>query len=392
MNRILLLGSSHAELPLVDAALSLGCYVATVSSGEPGLAALRSHKHYRIDYSDAGLVEKLVREANFTAVIAGCNDFAAFTVAHIADRLHVEHYDSLWQTKEIHLKDHFRRLCARLRIPTPRSIAVIDDQDFRANPLENLAFPVIVKPTDLTGGKGIRVAENAIEVTVAVNSALSESRSKRVVVEELIQGQLQSACFFLNEGRPVLLTHAKEYLRRDSFLVESALTPSNLSDSRIRRLTKYVCQISKELRLLNGLLHVQFITRGENDYIIEACRRPPGDLYLLLPTLLAEYEVADLVVRNALGKRVVAQVEQKSLTPTLRLCLFPPRNGQIRNWSLNHVRGLSIAQSLKFRPSATEIFDCTREKLGIILLVGDNSSLTEIAEDPERVLKVLYSN
>jgi formate-dependent phosphoribosylglycinamide formyltransferase (GAR transformylase) len=390
LNRLLVLGSSHAELPLVEAALSLGCFVATASLGDPGLAAMRSNHHYRIDYSEATLVEKLVREANFTSVVAGCNDFAAFTAARIADKLHMVNHDSLWQTTQIHLKDNFRGLCARLRIPSPRFFAITDDEDFGANRLERLTFPVIVKPVDLTGGKGIMISENASQAEAAVKSALSESRSKRVVIEDLIQGQLQSACFILNNGHPVLLTHAREFVKRDAFLVESALTPSGLSDSRIHRLTIYAHQITKELKLSGGLLHLQFISQGENDFLIEACRRPPGDLYLLLPTLLEDFSIADLVVRNVLGHREIGQVRQRLLPSTLRLCLFPPSNGQVSGWKLTRSREVSIVRSFKLRPSATEILDCKREKLGIVFLVGDDSVLTEIAEDPEKMISVEY--
>jgi hypothetical protein len=123
--------------------------------GDPGLAAMQSNHHYRIDYSEATLVEKLVRDANFTSVVAGCNEFAAFTAARIADKLHTVNHDSLWQTTQIHLKDNFRGLCARFRIPSSRFFAITDDEDFGANRLERLTFPVIVKPVDLTGGKGI---------------------------------------------------------------------------------------------------------------------------------------------------------------------------------------------------------------------------------------------
>lgn len=390
MTRLLILGSSHAELPLVDAALKLGSYVATVSSGTPGPAAMRSHQHYRIDYSEAVLVENLVREEMFSSLVAGCNDFAAFTVSQVAHRLGMENYDSPQQTKEIHLKDRFRMLCSRLMIPSPRFFAITKYGNLFGDQLKKLTFPVIVKPIDLTGGKGIRVCERPIQVGAAVEAALSESRSKRVVVEELIQGQLRSACFFLIGGRPVLLTHAMEYLKRDTFLVESALAPSDLSSYRISRLTNHIEDISKTLELQDGVLHVQFISYGEEDYLVEACRRPPGDLYLLLPTHVAEHEIADLIIRNALRQRINLCDVQQVLSPTLRLCLMPPRNGHIKDWSVNSLRDVSIAQVIKLRSQDTSVVDYRREKLGIVFLVGNSSSLTAIAENPETVMKVNY--
>jgi len=384
------LGSSHAELPLVDAALRLGCHVATVSSGTPGLAATRSQQHYKIDYSNAVLIEKPFREDKFSSLVAGCNDFAAFTASQISESLHLKRFDSLWQTREIHLKDRFRILCSRLMIPTPQFLVTGADGKFLIDQFENLVFPVIVKPVDLTGGKGIRVCETPAQVSTAVQNALSGSRSKRIIVEELIQGQLRSASFFLNKGRPILLTHAKEYLKRDSYLVESALVTSERNSSRIHRLTKYVEEICRDLRLQDGLLHTQFISNEKNDYLVEACRRPPGDLYLLLPLQLQGHGMADLVVRHALGESVAFGVEQPEPTPTLRLCLMAPRNGYIRNWGLNPLSDVTVVESFELRYRETAIVDYRREKLGIVFLVGDESSLDAIADSPELLLHVDY--
>ena len=91
-------------------------------------------------------------------MLAGCNDFAAFTVAHVAENVGLAKHDSVLQTEEIHLKSRFRLLCERLEIPVPRSTTINqDDQNIDA--LKSFAFPVLVKPIDLTGGKGMTRCE-----------------------------------------------------------------------------------------------------------------------------------------------------------------------------------------------------------------------------------------
>jgi hypothetical protein len=81
----LVVGASHAELPLIRAGQGLGHWVSTVGSDAEALGAKASDSHFTIDFSDAEAVLRVFDEGRFDGVVAGCNDFAAFTVARISD-------------------------------------------------------------------------------------------------------------------------------------------------------------------------------------------------------------------------------------------------------------------------------------------------------------------
>ena len=378
MKRLLLLGGSHAEVPLVEAAQVHGCFVATLGLDADGHAARCSDEHHIADFSDVAQVWKVFVEGDFDILIAGCNDFAAFTVAHVAENVGLAKHDSVLQTEEIHLKSRFRLLCERLEIPVPRSTTINqDDQNIDA--LGVFTFPVLVKPIDLTGGKGMTRCESLLEVDSAIKVAFSISRQRQIVVEEFITGSLRSACYFVYDQKPLLLTHADEYMYLNPFLVASALVPSGATMQQLDTVTEYARAICTELELCDGILHVQYLTTEKSVYVVEICRRPPGDLYVSLPTVQG-VSISDRIVQNALGIPVTDKVENNRLRNTLRICLMAQKAAKISSWSVSPGLSAVTERIVPLREQVTEIVSPLQEKLGIVFAsAADRSELERFA-------------
>jgi biotin carboxylase len=370
VKRLLLLGGSHAEVPLVESARVHGCLVATLGLDADGLAARCSDEHHIADFSDVAQVQKVFIEGDFDILIAGCNDFAAFTVAEIAENVGLVKYDSVFQTQEIHLKNRFRLLCEDLAVPVPRS-TIINKDDPNVDALESFAFPVLVKPIDLTGGKGMTRCESLSEVSSAIRLAFSISRQRQTVVEELITGNLRSACFFVYDQMPLLLIHADEYMYVNPFLVASALVPSGATMEQLDAVTEYARAVSSELGLCDGILHVQYLATENSVYVIEMCRRPPGDLYVSLPTMQG-VSISDRIVCNALGSPVTDKVENSHLRNTLRICLMLKKAAKMSSWSVSPDLNILTDRIVALREQVTEIVNPLQEKLGIVIASADN--------------------
>lgn len=374
MKRVLLLGGSHAEVPLIDSVRIYGCFVATVGLDADGLAARCSDEHHIADFSDVAQVQKVFVDGDFDVLIAGCNDFAAFTVAHVAENVGLAKHDSVLQTEELHLKSRFRLLCEHLEIPVPRSTTI--DLDYQnLDELGAFVFPVLVKPIDLTGGKGMTRCESLWEVDSAIEVAFSISRQRRIVVEEFITGSLRSACYFIHDQKPVLLTHADEYMYLNPFMVASALVPSGSTVQQLDTVTEYAMAICNELGLCDGILHVQYLATEKSLYVVEMCRRPPGDLYISLPTVQG-VSISDRIVQNALGIPVAQKVENSKLQNTLRICLMVQKAAKISSWSVSPDLNRHTERIVALREQVTEIVNPLQEKLGIVFAsAADRSEL-----------------
>lgn len=390
MTKLLILGCSHAELPLIEAARSRGCFVGVVGNDPDGLGMRIADAKHVIDYSDVDAVREVILRDDYRALVAGCNDFAELTRVRLEADRPTRVSDKQLQAEAVHFKDRFRRLCASLQIQAPRAVT-LSAQGQRRDELDSLHFPVIVKPTDLTGGKGMRVCSDRADLDAAVDYALGRSRRDQVIVEEFLNGQLRSACFWQSDGRMHLLTHADEFMYLNPFLVAAAIAPSASSPGVLESITRDLERISAALELTDGVFHVQYLSEGSSYAILEVCRRPPGDLYIKLPTSIASVSLADLIIDQALGFATKIPSIVTELRPTIRICVMPPKNGVITSWGIVPSLRDIAHEVLELKSTQCEIADFMTEKLAIVLASHDDRRvLEELTIDPAQTLDVIY--
>jgi len=392
VKKVLVLGCSHAEVPIIRALQSRSVFVGVVGSDSNGPAFLLANTAHFADYSDHREIRQIVESNEYETVIAGCNDFAAFTQAHLGDLFVGQEFDTVEQTEVIHLKDRFRALCGEYSIPSPRA-QVVDGNSPVDDHVNELAWPLIVKPTDLTGGKGMSVCTTRSELDRALHEALGTSRRDLVVVEEFVEGQLRSACYWLTDGRPRLIVHADEFMFRNPYLVSAALSPSLASPEQLDALTDTISLLCSVIGLRDGLLHVQYIANEHTFAILEVCRRPPGDLFIQIPTALGDKSISDLIVDHALGIRPQLPSGDIRTQPTLRLCLMTSRNGQIESWGLSRQFHEYVSEMTPLRSMRTEVSNYMVEKLGIAFASSpDRRELVGFALNPMLALDIRYAD
>jgi len=390
VTKVLVLGCSHAEVPLVRAAQARGHFVGVLGSSAPGLASRVANTHHFMDYSNVEGVRAVVDDNEYRAVVAGCNDFAAFTRAGLGSLGLNKEVDSYSQTSQLHHKDRFRGLCVKLGVPAPSARLVTSLREI-PGAVAALGLPVIVKPTDLTGGKGIRVCWSEIETVDAVSTALERSKRTSIVIEEFIVGQLRSACYWLHANQPTLLIDADEFMYRNPFLVSAAITPSSVSADVLMRLSANVESLARSLKLADGLFHVQYITDDSNYWVIEVCRRPPGDLYLDLPSRLSSASVSEMLIDHSCGDPIEIRQRLEPITPVLRICLMPPSSGAITHWELSDSIKTKVTSYTALASPPLEVSDHLTTKLGIAFVTSPRREVLEgFATQPETAIRVFY--
>ena len=201
---VLVVGGSHSEIPLIRAAKRQGLRVITTGNRPDDLGHRHADAYEPSDYSDPDEVLAVAQRNRVSYVVSSCNDFAAITTAYVCDRLGLPGHDSHETTLEIHHKNRFKALAARLGLSVPQSGEVHSQQEALSVAL-SIGYPVIVKPVDLTGGKGISVCADPSEVAQAFASAIRLSRQPYVLVEEFVEGSRHGFTALLSRGQGRLL-------------------------------------------------------------------------------------------------------------------------------------------------------------------------------------------
>ena len=390
MSRLLVVGASHAEIPLIRAGQGLGHWVSTVGSDAEALGAKASDSHFKVDFSDADAVLRVFDEGKFHGVVSGCNDFAAFTAARVSEARGLANCDSNVATRLIHHKDAFRKVASELKLNSPEHFVVSNVKEAKKIS-QQIKFPVIVKPTDLTGGKGVNLVQDPPALGTAVEAALSRSRIKNVVVESFVAGSLRSALFIVIGGKTHLVVSADEFMYLNPFLVASAVSNIGEAPETQLGLAEQIGLVVSALALTDGLMHVQYIWSGSDFTILEICRRPPGDLYLLLAEFASGYNISEKIVLLALGESIAPPTPNLKVKPVFRLCLMPPKSGQILEWKLHPKLDSQVSFREDLRTQHTVIENYLVEKLSIVLGYGvSNQELTKLVDDHEHHLLLRY--
>lgn len=387
--KVLVLGASHAETPLFSALKNCADQIAAA-----GLVIHRSAQRvidvfHEVDYSDVNAIEKLVVENGYDAVIPGCNDFAAISCASLFTRGVLGRGDSLAIAQAIHLKNQFRKLCVDFDLSSPRAIEITASENI-ANLSFDIPFPLIVKPIDLTGGKGMTVVNDASGLTPAVDFARAVSRQSAIVIEEFLPWTLHSASYIILGGAITQILNADEYTVGTQFLVSSATMPSSLSRFTLGLVDTAVLKLTSKLGLADGVLHVQFLSDGHQAKILEICRRPPGDLYVLLPMLSAAFDFPRAIVGSQLGLATSLPPISHAITPTLRLCVIASESGIFVENRMVLPRGVETVFDFNLLQSGDRISRPGVEKSAILFLQSDSlQDLQEIATVPSKYVEMI---
>jgi biotin carboxylase len=232
-----------------------------------------------------------------------------------------------------------------------------------------LRLPLIVKPVDLTGGKGIKHAFNAREVRKAAIAAFAASKAKRIVVEEFITGSRHGLTCILRDGRVVFHFADDELYHLSQYLVSGASSPTSCSPSAITALIKESERIAHLLDLVDGIFHIQFIQNEEgNPVIVEICRRAPGDLYVELVRHATGAPYAEWIVRASAG---LGLANVGSLPPTrcvTRHCLMADHTGVFEGFDFDEDIASRIINRLIWSKEGDQVNDPGSHKFGIVFV------------------------
>ncbi len=294
MDRVLLLDTNVASAPIHQYLTEAGYEVHVAGRNPSDFLAKAVTNYINLDYSDVEATFALVERLAPNYLVPGCNDLSYETCAAISARRPFPGIDPVEAVHTLGNKQAFRRYAAQHDIPSPRQIAETDAVAGRS---------VIVKPVDAYSGRGVTAlkAPTTDEIAAAIALAKSFSAAGACLIEEFVEGQLYSHTAFLGEEGVVADFIVEEHGSINPFTVDTSRVVANFSPALLAEVRAAIEKIARDLKLTSGLIHTQFITEGDQFWIVEVTRRCPGDLYSLLISLSTGFSYAENYARPFLG-------------------------------------------------------------------------------------------
>lgn len=369
--KLLLAGGSYADIPLIKAAKKLGFYVISSGNRADDLGHKEADHYSSADFSDPEAILKIAKQYEIDIICSSCNDFSAISAGYVAEQLGLPGHDSFETCKLLHHKDSYRSFAMANNIPTPMAES-FSDPAAALNSINKLSFPVIIKPVDLTGGKGITRIDHLSDAKPAIERAFAISKCKRIVIEEFITGTRHGFSAFVRKGKVVFYFSDNEHYYLNPYMVSAASTPSIVPQNAINDLIKQSEEIVSLLSLKDGIFHVQYILHNNSPIIIEICRRAPGDLYIKFVEYATNVDYATWIVKAAAGMGIdeLEFVQPKGFFT--RHCVMGSQNGRVGDVIFDKSITNNIIDQFMWWKPGYEITDCMISKLGIVFLKFDS--------------------
>lgn len=365
--KILIVGGSHSEIDLIRAAKDLGLYVITTGNQKKGMGHKYADEYHFADYSNLKDMLNLAKRLKIDLVCSGCNDFALISAVYIAEELNLPGFDSLQTTLTLHHKDRFRKFALENKLSSPyaKSYSISEKKLIH---LDEFSFPVIVKPIDLTGGKGVKIVHDKMQLKKSIEEAFEISRAKKIVVENYFEGKQCSLSMFIKNQKVIFSFSDNEYSYLNPYLVNSSGGPAEVSNEVIESVIRETERVSKLLNLNDGLLHVQFLEKDKKYIIIELTRRCPGDLYAYPVNYATGFDYSKAIVKSSIGINLDKIVNRKQQGFYGRHCIMASQNGILKDVIINDEIRENIIKDLFWWKKGDKVKNYLVQKFGICFL------------------------
>lgn len=257
----------------------------------------------QVDTSNPESELEAARREKVDYILTACGDSPLLTMAYVSAKLGLPCYLTEEKTRDLTNKIYMKRKMAENGIPTAKFIyvdSIDDDID-----TSSLQYPLIVKPVDSNGSKGVKKVFEEKELKKLLSEAFHYSRSKNAIIEEYKEGTELSVDVYIERGEAKILsvtTSNKIRENEDSFTILQSEFPPKVEYSKDK--VREICQqIADVYELKDSPLLVQMIVgTGEYNVVEFSARMGGGSKYHLI-NVLSGIDIMKVYVEMVMGEK-----------------------------------------------------------------------------------------
>lgn len=301
----IVLAGTVPHISLIENLKKRGYYTILVDYYENPPAKEAADKHVRESTLDKEIVLNIARKVDADLVITTCMDHANVTACYVAEKLGLPAPYSYEVAVNVTNKVLMKEKMIRNGIPTSKYIIGNDLNGFESS---GLSFPVVVKPADSNGSKGVRMARNISDLDRYLKDALKMSRSNEAVIEEYKEGrEIGIDCFIDHKEAYIVMTKERRKIEIDEDPIQQikgCIWPAELTETNLRELKQIAEQIARVFELDNTPLMFQAIVKGNDISVIEFAARFGGGESFRVIKLSTGFDIVDAAINSFLNQPV----------------------------------------------------------------------------------------
>ncbi len=362
--RLLIMGGMRISCEIVRKAKEMGivAIVADYYPKEQSPAKLIADEDIQVSVTDVDAVVEVIKRENIDGVFVGFNDMLLPYYADICTKAGLPCYGTKNQFETLIAKDKYKALCRKFGVPTIQEYDV-NDTDIR--------YPILVKPVDSSGSRGITICHNLQELEKAVEIGKEASKTGKVLIERYMDGREVTVFWTFQDGNYYLSAlgnrHVKHNQGQDVIPLPVGYTFPSVFLPKYRAEVEDNCKrMFSHLGIKDGMLFMQCKVEDGTCYVYDMGFRLTGSLEYKILERVCGYNPLEMMIQFALtGKMGEESIANKATpefaTPAFNVsCLSAPGTinditginevkamDEVEDVVIAHVPGETITENMK---------------------------------------------
>ena len=327
--KLMLLGGLRYLLPVIDAAHKLGHYVITCDYLPDNIAHKYSDEYVNVSIIDKEAVLEEARKRNIDGIIA-----------YVADRMGLPMPGPYESVCILQNKDRFRKFLADNGFNVPKAKGYSSIEEAMAD-IASFSWPVIVKPTDSAGSKGVTKVNGPEEIENALKTAFDHSISKHIIVEDFIEKQGCSSdcdCFSI-DGKLEFVSFSAQHFDAGApnpYTPSAYSWPSTFTKEQEVELTSELQRLLTLLGMRTSIYNIETrIGTNGKPYIMEVSPRGGGNRLSEMICYITGVDLITAAVRAAVGETPSGVVQKPCLGHWAEIILHSDKVGIFTALNIN---------------------------------------------------------
>lgn len=288
-------------------------FIIVVDMNPDVLAAPIADKFLQISTMDFEAVKKAAIEENVDYIMTACGDQPILTMGVLSEELGLPCYLTKKQVLNLTNKKNMKRLMVENGIPTAKYKSFSSKDEVNDTGLE---YPLIIKPADSNGSKGVRKIYNKEDLKTYLDDAFNFSLTNTVILEEFNVGEEISCDFYILDGKAyeIQKVQSNKFKANENvtaIIYQSILPAPFLTENARQQLNEIAQKIIIPFGLENTPLHLQAIVKGDKVRVLEFSARIGGGAKYLTIQNSTGYNMLHACMLSMLGEKPDIPVVEK---------------------------------------------------------------------------------
>ena len=274
--KVAIIGASYLQAPLIYCAKRNGYETHVFAWRKGDVGEKLADYFYPISIVDKEMILTKCREINIDGICSIASDLATITVNYVANKMGLSG-NSMECTRLSTNKYEMRKALEDYGLPCPAYVLVDENTEIEKI---DISYPSIIKPTDRSGSRGVKLINSFEEIKPAIDEAVEQSFEKKALIEEYVEGDEYSVEYVSFHGVHHFLACTYKYTTgAPRFVERGQFEPADLSEECLNKIRAIVEKALDALGITNSASHseIKIDSTGEIT-IIEIGARMGGDL------------------------------------------------------------------------------------------------------------------